>query len=75
MNRHTATPREQQAEAACLCRGYGRQAKLDAATCLRQAICLTCGARRQPERGRQVAANLPACRDFREGRKEFGYGG
>jgi hypothetical protein len=26
-------------------------------------------------RGRQVAANLPACRNFGEGRKEPGYGG
>jgi hypothetical protein len=64
MKRLTATLREQQGEAACLCRGYGRQAKLDEATC-----------RRQAERGRQVAANLPACRDFGEGRKELGYGG
>jgi hypothetical protein len=46
MKRLTTTLREQQAEAACLCRGYGRQ----------------------------VAANLSACRAFGEGRKELGYG-
>jgi hypothetical protein len=44
MNRLTTMLQEQQAEAACLA---GRQVKLDAATCLRQA-----------KRGRQVAANL-----------------
>ena len=60
MKRLAATLREQQAEAACLA---GRQAKLDASTCLRQVF------------GRQVAANLPACRNFGEGRKELGYGG
>ena len=31
MKQLTATLREQQGEAACLCRGYGRQAKLDEA--------------------------------------------
>jgi len=31
MKRLTATLREQQGEASCLCRGYGRQAKLDEA--------------------------------------------
>ena len=60
MKRLTTTLRKQQAEAACL---VGRQAKLDAATCLRSVV------------GRQVAASLPACRKFGEGRKEFGYGG
>jgi len=58
MKRLTATLRERQAEAACLC----------------PAICLTCGARRRPKRGRQVATNLPACREFGESRKELGYG-
>ena len=37
-------------------------AKLDAATCLRRVS------------GRPVAVNLPACRNFGEGRKELGYG-
>lgn len=48
MKRLIATRREQQDEAACLRRvpRRGRQAKLDAATCLRRGF------------GRQVAANL-----------------
>ena len=60
MNPLTTTLSEQRAKGACLA---GRQAKLDAATCLRQVF------------GRHVAANLPACRNFGEGRKELGYGG
>ena len=60
MKRLTTTLRKQRGEAACLA---GRQAKLDAATCLRRVF------------SRQVAANLPACRNFGEGRKELGYGG
>jgi len=56
----TTTLREQQVEAACLRHHFGRQAKLDAATCLRQAKRLP--VRRQTG-GRQVAANL----------KELGY--